>query len=83
MEVAEVDPRDAQWELDAHRYLVYFWSPDGGFCTEYELNGAPAVGTVLAWASDQANGRVAEVFAYLVCDGSPGLVRLAGRRPSI
>lgn len=81
MDVTLVDPRDVEWETDAHSYRVYFWSPDGGTSDEYEVTGASDVGAVLAWAADRADGRLVEVFAYLVCDGAPGLLRLAGGRP--
>jgi len=83
VDVTSLDPRDAQWEEDVERFRVYFWSRGGDTVAEYELTKAADVREVLAWAGEQANGRVVEVFACAVCGGVPGLLRLAGGRPEM
>lgn len=70
-----------RWEIDVHTYRVHFWSEDGGRCSEYELSDVGDVATVLSWVHEHAQGRVPEVFAFLLSGGEPGGVRLLGRRP--
>jgi hypothetical protein len=81
VDIATVDPRDARWETDVRAYRVYFWTRDTGHCEEFEVSGTPDIRAVVAWAEEEAHGRVVEVFACLTCDGEPGLARLTGGRP--
>ena len=83
MDVQPVDPRDIKFEWVVDTYRVYFWSPDGGRCDEYELTGAQDVREVIAWADSNADGRVAEIFLRHDHPPEHGLIRLAGARPGV
>ena len=83
MEAQLADPRDIGIEWDATIYRVYFWSSDGGRCTEFELTGVDDLHEVLSWASANSDGRVAEIFARHDHDAHRGLIRLAGRWPAV
>jgi hypothetical protein len=50
-----VDPRDAQWELDAPLYRTYFWS-DPNHCDEWEVQ-AVDVREAMSWADSHVEGR--------------------------
>lgn len=77
-----MDPRDIEIEWDATIYRVYFWSRDGGRCTEFELTGVSDLRQVLAWAGTNADGRVPEIFVRHDHEAERELIRLAGARPS-
>lgn len=83
MEALPVDPRDTEIEWDATTYRVYFWSGDGGHCTEFELTDVHDLQQVLAWAEANADGRVPELFVLHDRGPEPGLIRLAGGRPPV
>lgn len=83
VEAQSVDPRDIGIEWDATIYRVYFWSADGGRCTEFELTRVDDLHEVLSWAKANSNGRVAEIFVRHDHDPERGLIRLAGRRPGL
>ena len=79
MDVADVDPRDAKWELDAPSYRVHFHDASGS-SDEHELTDAD-VAEVLAWAEANSASRS---FVLYVCVpvGGLGLIRLAGTDPN-
>lgn len=95
MNIEGVDPRDIEWEVEHPVYRVYFWhqpsAPPGVsrarvayHSDEYRLMGAEDVHEVLAWA--KATARPEQFFTLYVehvHDGSPGLIQLAGKDPTI
>jgi hypothetical protein len=94
LRVRPVDPRDTAWEVDTPAYRVYFWSlpprppPSsseegmGWFSDEYEVEDAD-VTVVLEWANSRASpGQTFRLYALVHCNGTPGLVRLAGTDPT-
>ena len=93
LRVRPVDPRDTAWEVDTPAYRVYFWSlppgpPPSGegqmawVSDEYEVEDAD-VAVVLEWANSKASpGQTFTLYALVHCNGTPGLVRLAGTDPT-
>jgi len=91
----ERDEAFSSWELSSPAYQVDFWthlpleSPDtppeqvGYKQDAYLLIGAADVAEVLAWADDNANGRIAVVYAVIPEQGhGRGLVHLTGNDPT-
>jgi hypothetical protein len=93
LRVRPVDPRDTAWEVDTPAYRVYFWlqppgPPPSGqgqmawVSDEYEVEGAD-VSVVLEWANSKTSpGQTFTLYALVHCNGTPGLVRLAGTDPT-
>ena len=93
LRVRPVDPRDTAWEVDTPAYRVYFWlqppgsSPSGEgqmawVSDEYEVEDAD-VAVVLEWANSKTSpGQTFTLYALVNCNGTPGLVRLAGTDPT-
>jgi hypothetical protein len=95
VDIEGVDPRDIEWEVDRPVYRVYFWhqppappgvaqSKMGYHSDEYRLSGGEDVHEVLVWAT--ASARPEQTFTLYVehvQDGSPGLIQLAGKDPTI
>lgn len=81
MKVEGVDRRDAEWEVEAPAYRVYFYGDGGSYADEYQLTDAD-VDEVLSWAQERADGRVYVVYVVRDERGSLGLIRLAGRDPN-
>jgi hypothetical protein len=91
--VRPVDPRDTTWEVVASAYRVYFWAQPPGpppsgegrmayVSDEYEVNDAD-VTLVLEWARSKASSdQTFTLYALVHCNGTPGLVRLAGVDPT-
>jgi hypothetical protein len=93
LRVRPVDPRDTAWEVDTPAYRVYFWlqppgPPPSGegqmawVSDEYEVEDAD-VAIVLEWANSKgSSGQTFTLYALVHCNGTPGLVRLAGTDPT-
>lgn len=79
MDIAEIDPRTATWEVESPVYRVYFWERGVGgsgvpldrvafSSNEFEISGAKDVSEVIAWADATAgsvdNARHGEVRTY-------------------
>ncbi|WP_432537331.1 hypothetical protein [Kineococcus arenarius] len=87
MDVAGVDPRDINWEIELPVYRVYFWGlpgPDAAaVCDERRITGVGDVEEVLRWAHRQAEGRVFVVYVEASDRDERGLLRLYGKDPSV
>ena len=78
MRARPVDPRDTYWEQDDPVYRVHFWQ--GQISSEWEVDGAD-VDEVLNWAQEHAQGRSFVLYARIVKNDGPGLIRLLGTDP--
>jgi hypothetical protein len=84
MRAHPVDPRDIRWEQDITAYRVYFWHQQttGEWASdEWEIEDAD-IDKVLDWATNKANNRSFVLYAKIVDDGQPGLLRLLGTDPT-
>ena len=80
MEIIPVDPRDQTWEDASPRYRVYF--VEGSASDEYEIRGAPDVGSVIDWADADRAARPYVLYARVDRGDGLGLLRLAGSDPN-
>ncbi|WP_035781947.1 hypothetical protein [Arthrobacter sp. H14] len=83
-----VDTRDTRWQEDYPSYRVQVWhfrgnDPDEApSLEEYQFDDVD-VDRVLEWASSQeAPGMQIVVYARIIMDYEPGLIRLRGSDPS-
>jgi hypothetical protein len=82
-----------RWQIDEPSYRVDFWHqfppPPGGRAEmmgykqdAYRVSGVDSVTQVLSWAEENALGRLFVVYAELLSEGGPGVVRLHGVDPT-
>ncbi|WP_026536437.1 hypothetical protein [Arthrobacter sp. H14] len=80
------DTTDTRWEEDSPAYRVQVWTVRASNSldlAEYQFDGVD-VDEVLQWASSQeAPDRQIVVYARIIKDYEPGLIRLRGTDPSI
>jgi hypothetical protein len=95
VDIDPVDPRDIEWESDKPTYRVYFWGrtsapPEipadhvGYYAREYRVRGADDVHEVTRWAESAAAPEETYTLHVESGDsGSPGLILLAGKDPTV
>lgn len=77
MKTCLIDPRDANTEVDAPTYRVYFWADDASGKEEWELSETD-LDAVLQWIPQHSDGRSHSLWAAMKGVDGVTLVRLRG-----
>lgn len=75
-----VDPRYVNRVDREPSYRVDYWTADSA-AEEWQLTEVADVAEVVAWAEEQADGRVFVVYAEFIHEGGHGMIRLLGQEP--
>lgn len=76
----QIDPRSATWEDEFPVYRVVFWEEDAA--DEWDVESAPDVHRVIAWATEKARGRSFTLSVVARFADDEGVLRILGEDPT-